>query len=115
MLQLKNPENPRRRVCGALLVLVAVCSLAISVATRYSSPAHLSGGKISVTQQHSSSDPGRQRLTKSVANWLPLVVCYAMVQAPTAYPPVELEGPPAHSSFLGKNLYNRPPPVELQS
>jgi hypothetical protein len=115
MLQLTNPDNPRRRVCGALLVLVAVCSLAISLATRYSSPVNPSSTKVSSVQKQVLSEPGRQRLTKSVANWLPLVVCYTMLQAPTAYPPVAPEGPPIVASFLGDSLYNRPPPPSFQS
>lgn len=110
MLRLTNLNSPRRKAFSALLVLVAVCSLAVSVATRYSSPAYSSTSKTSVLQKQSSSEPGRQRLTKSVANWLPAVVQHATLQSPASYQPLSPAEPPVISSFLDKSLCNRPPP-----
>jgi len=111
MLPLKNLDTPKRKVCGVLLVFIVVCSLATSVATRYTSPNACSLIKTTVIQKHSSSESGRQRLTMSTANWLPVVVRYAFLQWPTDYrrlPSAELV---LTAAFVGQNLYNRPPPL----
>jgi hypothetical protein len=110
MLRLTNPDSPRGKAFSAMLVLVAVCSLAISVATRYCAPEYPSAAKTTVTHKHASSEPGRQRLTQSTANWLPPVVQDDSLESPIQYQPVTAIQPPIISSFLGQSLANRPPP-----
>ena len=110
MLQLTNFENSRRKTSSALLVLLAVCSIAVSVATRYCSPQYSSLTRTNVVHKHCSSEPGRQRLTKSTANWLPPVAQAEIFQSPTDYSPLSAAGPSAITRFLDQSLANRPPP-----
>ena len=109
MLGLVKPENPWRKSWCAVLVLLAVCSLAVSVATRYCSPESPSyAGK--TLHRHSSPEQSRQRLTKSTANWISPVVCSVALQAPSSYPRLAPAGPPIPNLVFEKSLYNRPPP-----
>ena len=110
MVHLANLDNPRRKTTGALVVLLAVCSIAVSVATRYCSPQYSSITRTHVVHKHCSSEPGRQRLTKSTANWLPPVGQTAILQSPTVYTPLSSVGPSATTRFLDQSLANRPPP-----
>ena len=90
-------------------MLLAVCALTVSVATRYSSggdPAYT----VATAHKHSSPEPNRQRLTKNTTNWIPQVVRSVVLQAPTSYPRIAPAGPPIPNLLLEKSLYNRPPP-----
>jgi len=109
MLYLTNPENSRRGRWSALVVLVAVCALTISVATRYSSGGVPAYG-VRTAHRHPAPEPSRQRLTKNTNNWIPPVVRIVVLQAPTSYPRIAPAGPPIPSLVLEKSLYNRPPP-----
>ena len=108
----QNPGEDRwnRRWC-AVVILVAVCALTVSVATRYSVSRADSNSMVRTTHKHVSPDHGRQRLIKSAATWMPVVVCCAVLQAPTSYPRVAPAEPPARSLLIEENLYNRPPPA----
>jgi hypothetical protein len=108
-MRLTNLGDRRRRSFGALLVLLAVFSLAVSVATRYCSPNNLSPS-VSTLHKHSSPEPGRQRLNSNTANWMPSVVRFSALQAPTSYPRIAPAGPPIPGIILENSLYNRPPP-----
>jgi hypothetical protein len=94
-----------------MIVLLAVFSLAVSVATRYCSAQSGSAYSTSTVHKHSSPEPGRQRLTKSAANWMPPVVRSAVLEAPSSYPRISPAGPPMPSVLLELSLYNRPPPA----
>lgn len=96
-------------MCGVFLVLVVVCSLAASVATRYTST-HSSPSKTIVAQKSMESETGRQRLTMSTANWLPVVIVCAILQSLKSFRRMPSPEPILISGFLGQNLYNRPPP-----
>lgn len=110
MLRLINPDTRRGKAFSAILVLVAVCSLAISVATRYCAPENASAARTTVAHKHASSEQSRQRLTQSTANWLPPVVQDDSFESPTEYRSVTPVQPALISSFLGQSLSNRPPP-----
>ncbi len=110
MLRGIHSEKRRRASWSALVVLVAVCSLTISVATRYSAPCNISPHNVKTVQTHVSPDAARQRLAKNAANWIPPALGFAVLQAPAFYPLVASEGPSAASLFLEENLYSRPPP-----
>lgn len=109
MLPLNELNTPRRKVCGVFLVFVVVCSLAASVTTRYTS-SFSAPSKTVVVQKSLESEPGRQRLTMSTANWLPVVIVCAILQSRQAFRRVPSSDPLLISTFLGQNLYNRPPP-----
>ena len=105
---LRNPG--RRRWCTAV-VLVAVCTLTLSVATRYSFCGNPGNESLTTIQSHQSWAPGLQRLLNNAASWMPPVVGSAIFQDPESYPHVEPSGPTVLTVLLEKNLYNRPPPT----
>ena len=110
MLRLIHPDTPSRKICSTLLVLVAVCSLAVSVTTRYGASEYSSFSKAHVVHQRSSSEPSRQRLTQVTANWLSPVISYEMLDLPAEHSSLTPIEHPAVTAFLDESLYNRPPP-----
>ena len=110
MLQLTNLEDSRCRRWCAAIVLFAVWSLTVSVATRYTFLRVASDNRVTTVQKHVSLEPGRQRLMKNAATWMPPVVCTTVLQAPSSYPRISPAGPPIPSLFFEQSLYNRPPP-----
>jgi len=110
MLRLTNLEGPWRRSCCAIVVFLAVTSLAVSVATRYCAPQSSSACAVRTLHKHPLPEQSRQRLTKNAANWIPQVVRSGILQAPTSYPRIAPAGPPIPSVLLETSLYNRPPP-----
>lgn len=111
MLQLTKLEGSRSRGWSALVVLLVVCSLTASVATRYSFFRGSSDDTVTKVQKHMSPEPSRQRLMKNAATWIPPVVVSAVLEAPSSYPRIAPAGPPIPSLFFEKSLYNRPPPA----
>jgi hypothetical protein len=115
MLRLSHLDSPRRRAFGALLVLVSVCSLTISVATRYSSHEYSTPHKSTTVQKQVSSEPGRQRLDKGAATWLPPVAQLSLLEPPAVSPAVLPAVQPVPVNLLEQSLCNRPPPSDLLS
>jgi len=116
MLRLTNKENGRCARWCALVVLIAVCSLAVSVATRYSS-VQAAESQASKTVQKSSDcsshEPGRQRLTKDAANWLPPVLAWVNSHQPVPEPRIVAVDPAIPNITFDSSLYYRPPPAFL--
>jgi hypothetical protein len=108
-----NPRNfgnlPRSRWC-ALIVLLAVCALTVSVATRYCSPEGSSAYRVNTVHRHHSQETSRQRLTKDAANWIPELICSAVLQTRPCYPRIAPAEQPVLSTRFENSLYNRPPP-----
>jgi len=75
----------------ASVVLVAVCSLTISLATRYSSPWIISSHVVKTVQTHASPESKRQRLAENAANWMPPVFTFEVLQAPSFYPQIAIK------------------------
>jgi hypothetical protein len=98
------------RICSPLLVFFLVCSLAVSVATRYTSQSS-SASSNTIVHKHSSPETSRQRLTKEVADWFPPLISAEALEAPASYPRIAPAGPPMPGTFFETNLYNRPPPA----
>jgi hypothetical protein len=110
MLQLTNLGKPcRRRWCTAI-VLVAVCALTISVATRYTRSQAHADETVSTVQKHHSVTPGLQRLLNNAATWIPPIVEVATFHVPVRYPRIVASDTPISSVLLERKLYNRPPP-----
>lgn len=109
MLRLTHLPTPaRKRFCTAI-VLVAVCALTVSVATRYGST--VSDATTTVVQKHTSWEPSLQRLLNNAATWVPPVVESAVLQTPRYSPDVIPSGPKTFSNvLLESDLFNRPPP-----
>jgi hypothetical protein len=115
MLQLTNlNSSPCRRWCSAI-VLLAVCSLTVSVTTRYSLYPRTTGSAVKTIQKLTSTQPRCQRLLKNAAVWLPPVVSSDVLEAPRSYPRSASAGPPIPSLLFEDGLYNRPPPFSIPS
>jgi hypothetical protein len=103
--------SPRRKNLCAAVVLLAVCSLTMSLATRYGAlwgnPCHT----VRTVQTHASTDAKKQRLAKKAVNWIPPVVCFWVLQATNFDSRIALAGPRVIPLLLEESLYNRPPPI----
>jgi hypothetical protein len=101
-----------RRLPGwcAAVILVAVCSLIVSVATRYSYTGDASSTTVKAAQIHTSPEAKRQRLAKDAADWMPPVIYFSVLQSPSSYPRIAPAGPPVPGLLFEESLYNRPPP-----
>jgi hypothetical protein len=111
MLQLTNLQSPRRHFLCVALVLLAVCMLAVRVATRYCSSGSSSSSRTITLQKQAVSQSGLQRITKGAPAWMPPVVRTTALQAPSFYPRIAPSGPPLPGLIFEKSLYNRPPPA----
>ena len=110
MPPLSHFEGQQRKHWCAAVVLVAVCSLILSLATRYSSSAGASSTTGKAVQSHASPEAKRQRLAKDAADWMPPAICVSHLQAPNCYPRIAPTGPPMPGLRFEESLYNRPPP-----
>jgi len=110
MLHPTNPNGSGTKRCWALVVLLAVCSLAVSVATRYTSDPTDSGGATTTVERHVTPEPGRPRLLQNAATWIPPLICSVVFQIPLSYSRIIPVGPQIPNLVLEENLYNRPPP-----
>jgi hypothetical protein len=112
MLRRPNLEKRWRGKGCAVVVLLAVVSLTVNVATRYCSSPSSASAACSARSVHEVSSPerSRQRLTKTSADWMPTVIGTAVLEAAPSYPRIAPAGQPRHGLLLEKSLYNRPPP-----
>jgi len=97
----------RRGNWCAVVVLVAVCSLTVRLATRYSSP--LDSRASSRTVASHASTQQTQRLVKA-ANWIAPALCSAVFQPTTPYPRIVDVAPLIPNRLFAEDLYTRPPP-----
>jgi hypothetical protein len=110
MLQLTNLGKPSRKRWCAAIVLVVICTLTISLATRYSSSQGPADETLTAVHQHHSLTPGIQRLLNNATTWVPPLVEAAIFDDPGHYPHIAPSDSPISSVLLERNLYNRPPP-----
>jgi hypothetical protein len=96
----------RPRWCS-LIILLAICTLAVNVATRsfLHSAHHHKTGVTSVSPQGM-----RQHLDRDAVNWSRPSPVLAVFDAPAFYPRIAPAGPPLPSIFFDESLSNRPPP-----
>lgn len=94
----------------AVVALAAVCSLTVSVATRYTSAWDVSSPSVKTVQAHTTPEATRQRLLKDAANWVPPLVSFDVLGSPSSYPRITPAVPPRSTFLFETSLYNRPPP-----
>lgn len=112
MAWLRNFDSRRSQVLTWrwLVVLVAVCSLTVSVTTRYSASVDSQASVSKCVTNHSQAQK-RQHLDKKATSPIaPVAHLLALLQISNFYPRFAPGGPPVHSLLLDKSLYNRPPP-----
>ncbi len=110
MQLLSHFEDRSRQKWYLAIVLVAVCSLIVSVATRYSYTWDDPSTTVKAVQIHTSPEAKRQRLAKDAADWTPPVIHFGVLHAPSSYPLIAPSGPPMPGLQFEESLYNRPPP-----
>jgi len=100
--------EPRRRPrWSAVIILLAICSLTASLATR--SFHHTFRHRTNVVS--ASSQGMRQHLDRDAVKWTRPAPVLAVFDAPAFYPRVAPAGPPLPSLLFEQSLYNRPPPT----
>jgi len=102
-LRIRIHQNPRWR---ALVIVLAVCGLTVSLATRTFRLTIPHG----VTARSADSQTMRQHMDRDAAHWAPPVPTLSALQAPVFYPRVAPAGPPLPSVLFDQSLSNRPPP-----
>ena len=91
------------------LIVIAICSLTVSVATRFWASS-TSQSQTVKSLEHPSVDPKRQHLNKDACRWVPSSATFSV------FAPVEMEtrlapaGPLLPKHVFTDSLYNRPPP-----
>lgn len=110
MSPLRHFEDRRRKIWRAMVVLTAVCSLTVSVATRYSSSWNVSATAVKTVQANATPETKRQNLDKDAAKWVPPLVGFDALRSPSAYRQTAPAEPPTQNILLEKSLFNRPPP-----
>ena len=94
----------------AVVALAAVCSLTVSVATRYTSAWDVSSPTVKSVQAHTTPEARRQRLLKNAANWVPPLLRFHVLRSPSFSPRIAPAVPPRPTFLFEASLYNRPPP-----
>jgi hypothetical protein len=110
MSPLRHFEDQRRKVWCAVVVLAAVCSLTVSLATRYSSPWDVSAPAVKTVRAHTGPEAKRQHLAKDAANWVPPLNRFDVLRYPSSYRQTVPVEPPKQNTFLEESLFDRPPP-----
>jgi hypothetical protein len=111
MLSLTDRKSGRCARWCALVVLTAIFALTISVATRYGSAEGASTSAVKTSHNYSSQPPGRQRLTKDAANWVPPTIDCVALQAPARPARIPSVGSAIPNPSFASSLYYRPPPI----
>jgi hypothetical protein len=95
--------------CG-VVVFVAVGSLTMSLATRYSDFWENSPCTVKTLHNHISPEATRQRLAKDGVSWLPPIFGLTALKAPGFCNDIAPACPEVPKLIFEQNLYNRPPP-----
>lgn len=91
-----------------LLIVIAIFSLAVSLATRFVIPT-TSHTRTVKSVSRCLVEPQRQRLNRDAVQWAAPVLASAFVE-PVVYPPVAPPEPQLAIQFFDDSTYNRPPP-----
>lgn len=113
--EMLNPTNQETGRCArwcVAVVLLAVCALTVSVATRYGS-AYSGISAIHTVNNHARSTSTCQRLDVNAAGWMPPVIDSTVLQARDPHARVASVRPTFLKLFPESSLYNRPPPASL--
>lgn len=104
--QSSRTVNHRRPHWRALVIVLAICGLTVSLATRIFHLSFPQGPAV----QSTSAQAVRQHLDRDAANWVPPVPILTVLVAPAFYPRFAPAGPPLPSVLFDESLSNRPPP-----
>ncbi len=96
------------------LILLAICSLTLSLATRFSVQSS-SQSHSTKTVDRRSAEPKQQHLDRDATHWVVSTAYLGFVEPSATGLPLDLVGPPLPRVLLGNSLYNRPPPAVVLS
>jgi hypothetical protein len=98
-------SQPRGR-WQALIVVLAICGLTVSLATRTFrlTVPH------AITVKSGSAEAMRQHLNRDAVGWIPPIPVLSLLPQPASYRVVAPSGPPLPIILIHDSLYNRPPP-----
>jgi hypothetical protein len=108
----RHPEKPVMRIWWAIIAFT-VCSLAVSLTTRYTSPIAVPSSTVKAVQPHIPADAKRQRMARDAGDWVPPVCQVDALCVPSVYAVMAPLTAPAPRLFSHLSLYNRPPPSSL--
>ncbi|HLZ43947.1 MAG TPA: hypothetical protein VKQ11_23485 [Candidatus Sulfotelmatobacter sp.] len=113
--EMLNPTNRNTGRCArwcAAVVLLAVCALTLSVATRYGS-VNSGISAIHTFNNHAQSTSTCQRLDVNTAGWMPPVIDSTVLQTRDPHARVASVRPIFLKLFPESSRYKRPPPASL--
>lgn len=96
---------------GAVVALL-ICSLTLSLATRFCFRA-TSQVHTSKSIERRSVEPKRQHLSRDASRWVASVAPSTLLRPVTLYARVVPPETPLPNHIFGESLYNRPPPFGL--
>jgi len=108
MEELRNSGRVANRFlrCRIFIIVVAICGLTVSLATRTFRLKIPHGVSVISGDAHAM----RQHMVRDAVRWVPPVPRLTALHVPAFYPLVAPAGPPLASVLFEEKLYNRPPP-----
>jgi hypothetical protein len=111
MPSLSYLQIQRRTIWITSVIVLAVGSLTLKLATRYYSPGDGSSVTVKSFRTDAAPDVKKQRLAKNTATWMSPVSSFLALQVPRSYLSIASVQPAVRSLICDKSLYNRPPPT----
>jgi hypothetical protein len=108
-MQLLRHRSVSKRGWRGALIVIAICSLTFSLATRFwatsDSPSHTVR-----TVDRRSVEPKRQHLNRDAIRWAAPAADFSIIEPAPIEAALALAGPPLPKHVFSDSLYNRPPP-----
>lgn len=95
-----------------LLIVIAICSLTLSLATRFWTPSTSQSNIVKSIDQR-SADPKRQHLNKDAIRWLAPLIDFGRLAPASIETRLAPSGPILPKQVFTESLYNRPPPLSV--
>ena len=97
------------RECRTVVIVIAICALTLSVATRFWAPC-TGQSHVAKSIDRQSVDPKRQHLDRDAARWVAPSASFNFVAPATVEARLAPAGPLLPKLVLSDSLYNRPTP-----
>ncbi len=111
-MQLFTSKNRKAggREWRGVLVVIAICSLTLSVATRFWAPSISQSHIVTKSIDQRSVDPKRQHLNKDATRWVAPLIDFSILAPAAIEARLAPTGPILPKHVFTESLYNRPPP-----
>jgi hypothetical protein len=91
------------------LIIVAICSLTFSLATRFWATSDSLSHTVRTVDRR-SVEPKRQHLNRDAIRWVAQAADFSIIEPAPIEASLALAGPPLPKHVVSDSLYNRPPP-----